>query len=232
MKCLLSKFHTYLFLSSSIVLMGLATSPHVFQQDSTETTKKLLINGNLNNAGTKLLLSDVGSDGDITLDFLSSVPNIYISSNISSNRMRPALDFGATEIRRDIFDNLGSQIVETGSTNIVSNDFDLAILEIDTIFVDSAEAFILFLPSASSLVTEPNQFDITATAQGATLLSTFSDNSDYLTDVSNLSSPQENLGISLGGSSNDRDFDSHISVVGNGNSSIKGALQSELKVKR
>ena len=207
--------------------MGLATSPHVFQQDSIGAATKTLNDGDLNNTGRKLLLSDVGSKRDTTLDFLTSVPSIYSPSIISSNRLTSSLDDEDMEIRGGTFNNLGFQIVETGTINIVSNDFDLDILEIDTIVVDRAEEVILLFPSASYLVTDPDQLDFIATDQSATFSSKVPVNIDNLNNLSNLSSSQEDLVVSLGRSSGDRDFDSNISVVGDRNESIKGLLNRE-----
>ena len=130
--------------------------------------------------------------------------------------MAYGLDAQHIEIQSDTFNNLRFETVDTRTINIVSNDFDLGILDIDTFVVESAEEFNILFPAASDLVTESDQLDITATAQSAALSLTASEDISNLENLSNLSIPQEDLDVGLDTSSFDRNFDSSISsIVGN-----------------
>lgn len=208
--------------------MGLTTSPHVFQQDSTRTATKQLTSSDLNNTGTtKLLLTDVANDRGINLNFLASVPSPHDSSGILNDELNSLLDYGDIGIREDIFSNLGLQLVETGIVRIVSNDFDLEILDMDIFVINRAEEFMLLLPSGIYRVIEPDQFGSAAIASNTTFSSEVLGRAQDLNSLSNLSSSQEDRIFLQNTSSFDRDFDSNISVVGYKNPSLKRALQSE-----
>lgn len=202
MPYLLTKFSKYICLSSSLVLMGLINPVQAFQLDFTMGTEGNLTNGNADNNGATLRFLNVGTEGGTDLDLLVTVLDTY-AGIANRNGAVSGLDAGQINIQRGTSSRLGFQIVEQGTntlftpTNIEFDIYDLDANIGRTNSPGDSREFITLLTEADYEVSNPNTLDITTTADSVNFTSTNIATIDNPTDLSDLTSGQEDISVSL-----------------------------------
>ena len=196
MKYLVFKLQTYFLLSSSMILMGLATSAQAFQLDFTGMVTGDLTNSNSDNNGATLRFGDVATDGETTLDLVITALDTYTLVNASNNGQAGSLNAGQINIARGTSNRFGFQFVEAGT----DTPFSASSVEFDFYDIDSngvSREFVTLSTDATYEVSDPGGLNITTTDGEVTFTPQALGEVPNLTNVSNPTSAQEDVSVSL-----------------------------------
>ena len=197
MNCLISEFQKYFCLSSSIVLVGMATSVNAFQLDFTGTVTGNLTNDNSDNNGATLRYGSVATDGSTNLDLVVTALDTYTPVNAANNGLdQGGLNAGQINIARGTSNRLGFQFVVAGT----DTPFTASSVEFDLYDIDSngiSREFVTLSSDSNYEVSNSGGLNITTTNQEVTFSPQALGEVPNLTNLSSPTSVQEDVSVSL-----------------------------------
>jgi len=197
MKQLIPKFQKYLCLSSSLVLLGMASSANAFQLDFLSVTSVVgnLTNSNSDNNGATLRFVDVGTENGTTLDLLITVTGSYTPrSAASAANNGVAGNAGQISVRSDTTNDFRFEIVETGTSNpFVADEIEFDFFDVEG---GNTAEFVTVSSAADFTLRDNTVLNVTDDGSSITFLAT-GGTVPNPTNISNLTNAQERVSGSL-----------------------------------